>query len=244
MRVIITATLMAAGLWFPIVAEQPDMTCEEYGVALQSAQQREQIARGECAKQVIQIDSLKSQIAQIEQRIAVVIENIYSVLGITEHDVANVEFALSEMQNSLNTIRLFSSDELGVHKQEIREIEARFSVLQAKRVCLLHRVAVKVSGVESALASVKAQLLQATAPAPSPSDVSTKYTVLKSGSARNLSKIAESVYGDQYEWPRIYRANKLFIDKWYLIYKNRSGDLNIMRPQDFLLPGWTLEIPR
>ena len=244
MRILITAALIAAGLWFPIAAQQREMTYAEYRGELQSALQRERTARQEITALQAQIDSLRSQVAQVERRIAAVIQEQYAILGITEQDVASAQAVLADLGNALNQYLLLSPDELRRRSPEIGDLEARLAALKAKKVCLLYGVAEKVSEVESALWAVKAQLRQATAPPATSPVPSTRYTVLRSGTARNLSKIAESVYGDQYEWPRIYRANKNFIDKWYIIYKNRTDELEIMRPQDFLLPGWTLEIPR
>jgi nucleoid-associated protein YgaU len=95
------------------------------------------------------------------------------------------------------------------------------------------------------LLQVKTQLEMALGrPQENPRVSDSTYTVGTSGNGRSLWEIAGEVYNDQYQWPRIYRANRTFIDRWFVRYKTSTGNGEILRPQDFLVPGWTLEIPR
>jgi hypothetical protein len=246
MRVLCSAVLLTGGLLFPVFSEKPDMTWEQYLAELNSVVLREKTTRESIAGEQALIESLKQQIFQMQQRIAGVIQEKYRILGITEPDVTNAESELADIQSGLRQFAYVSNDALIPRRQEIQQLDNRFNALKAKRVCLLYRVAEKVREVEPALSQVLQQLGQALAAPPkvmAPAAWST-YTIGPSGTGRNLSQIAAELYGDQYQWPRIYRANKAMIDKWYEQYKAGTDSAKISRPQDFVLPGWTLEIPR
>lgn len=248
MRALLTAVLFAAGLLFPVFAQKPEMTYEQYLTELNTVIQRENAAREAITVEQARIDSLNQQISQLSLRIAGVIQEQYTILGITEQDVTNAEIELTGIASALRDYVNASNETLTAHRQEIEQLDTRFGALKDKRICLLFRIAEKARDVDAILAQVLQQLKQASAvqqkPVAEPPAAPTTYIVGRSGTALNLSQIARDVYGDQYQWPRIYRANKALVDKWYARYKNSVDSLGIGRPQDFVLPGWTLEIPR
>lgn len=242
---VLCATVLLTGVLFPVFSQKQEMTWEQYLSELNSVVQREKTARENIAGEQARMESLKQQISQLQLRIAGVIQEIYAILGITELDVTNAETELADIQNALRQFAYISNDEMVPRRQEIEQLDTRFNALKAKRVCLLYRIAEKVREVEPALSQVLQQLRQALAAPPKVAAPATStYTVGPSGTGRNLSQIARELYGDQYQWPRIYRANKAMIDKWYERYKAGTDSVKITRPQDFVLPGWTLEIPR
>lgn len=245
MRVICATVLLAGGLLFPVFSQKQEMTYERYLTELNAVVQREKTAREEIAGEQARIESLRQQISALDLRIAGVIQETYTILGITELDVNNAEIELSSMKSILGQLVDLSNIELVSRRQEAEQLDARFNALKGKRVSQLFRVAEKMREIEPLLSQVLRQLHQALAgskPANATFSTST-YTVGLQGRGKNLSQIAAELYGDQYQWPRIYRANKTLIDKRYERYKNSVDSLKIIRPQDFVLPGWTLEIP-
>jgi nucleoid-associated protein YgaU len=244
MRVLCTTVLLAGGLLFPVFSQKQEMTQDQY--LTEFATGYEKPVREKIAGEQARIESLRQQLSQLDQRIAGVIQEKYAILGITEADVNNAEIELSSIKAAFQQSAYLSNEELAARRQEIEQLDTRFNALKAKQVCLLFRVAEKVRDVEPVRSQVLQQLrlAQAAPQKTSPAQASSTYTVGQNAKALSLSQIAGELYGDQYEWPRIYRANKALIDKWYARYKNRVDSLKITRPQDFVLPGWTLEIPR
>jgi hypothetical protein len=244
MRVFCTMMLLAGGLLFPVFSQKQEMTQDEY--LTEFATGYEKPAREEIAGEQARIESLRQQLTQLDQRIAGVIQEKYAILGITGADVNNAEIELSSIKATLLQSANLSNGEPAARRQDIEQLDTRFNALKAKKVCLLYRVAEKVRDVEPVLSQALQQLRQAPPALSNTSSwqASSTYTVGQGAKALSLSQIAGELYGDQHQWPRIYRANKSLVDKWYARYKNSADSLKITRPQDFVLPGWTLEIPR
>jgi nucleoid-associated protein YgaU len=223
-----------------------ELTYNEYLTELNAVTVREKTAREGVAREQAQVENLKQQIAQVKDRIASAIQEKYSILGITEEDVVEAEAELDRLRIAFEQYQVLSGDDLLLQKTAVNSYKTIFDVLSIKPVSRLYRVAAKIREVESALKRVLAEIETATGrqrETPVMSYSTSTYTVGSSGSARNLWEVAREVYNDQYQWPRIYRANKKHIDRRFNRYKSVTGG-GIARPQDFLVPGWVLEIPQ
>jgi nucleoid-associated protein YgaU len=239
------ALLLWAGVLSAVCAKERDMTYDEYLTELNGVIAQEKNAREGIAREQAMIENLRQQIAQIDLRIASVIQEQYAILGITEQDVLNAGQELASFRSSFERFLLMTDDELLARRQEVRAQESKFSALKSKRVCMLRRIAALVNDAASLLLQVKIRIEGAQArPAVTARSAPSRYTVGKSGSGRNLWEIAGEVYDDHCQWPRIYRANKKRIDRLFERYKVHSGDGTIRRPQDLVVPGWTLVIPQ
>lgn len=237
--------LCLVGSSAPVVAQERDLTYSEYLATLHQVVAREKNAREEIAREQGLIENLRQQIAQINLRIASVIEEKYRILGITERDVLDAEAQLGDFKTVFQRYLFMPDEELAGRRSECASHEANFTAFRSKRVCLLYRVAAMADDAAAVLAQVRLRLenLRVRSTQPVRGDL-TRYTVGESGAAGTLWEIANEVYRDPYQWPRIYRANKRRIDRWFERYTSRSGNGSIKRPQDFVLPGRTLEIPQ
>jgi nucleoid-associated protein YgaU len=54
----------------------------------------------------------------------------------------------------------------------------------------------------------------------------------------------KEVYGNAAEWQRLYEANRPQINENYARYKEKTGTGKYDRPEDYILPGQVLTIPR
>jgi|WetSurMetagenome_2_1015567.scaffolds.fasta_scaffold164979_3 hypothetical protein len=237
--------LLGAGVLSIVLAKEREMTYDAYLNELNRVITQEKNAREGIAREQGMIENLRRQIAEIELRIASVIQEQYAILGITEQDVYNARQQLDAFRSSFERFLLMTDDELLARQQEVNVQASSFSRLKLKRVCMLRRVAILVNDAASLLLQVKIRVEGAHArPAVTPLNALSQYTVGKSGSGRNLWEIAGEMYNDQRQWPRIYRANKKRIDRLFERYEVHSGDGMIRRPQDLVVPGWTLVIPQ
>ncbi|MBN1131276.1 MAG: hypothetical protein JXA71_19965 [Chitinispirillaceae bacterium] len=246
MRAFGAVILLAMGTLSAASLQEREMTYEHYLTELNAVIAREKNAREGIAREQALIENLKQQIARIHVRIASVIRELYALIGITEQDLLNAESELEDLSAVFQQFLLSSGEDLLRRKSDIKLHAERFDALRKKRVCLLSRLAARVREVDAAVVRVLAMVENATGHQRETgiSFSSSSYTVGTSGRARNLWELAEEVYNDQYQWPRIYRANKKRIDRRFERYKSGAANGGIRRPQDFLVPGWTLEIPR
>jgi hypothetical protein len=229
----------------PVLSKERDMTYEEYLKTLHSVIAQEKSAREGIAREQGLIENLKQQVSQIQLRIASVIQELNSILGVTEQDVLNAEAELNGFGSAFQQYLFMNDDDLMGKRSEIANQESRFASLRAKRVCLLYRLAALAQTAATSLSQLKRRLENVRSnPVTVPRSDMTHYTVGKNGLGSNLWDIAGEVYNDPYQWPKIYRANKRRIDQWFEHYKSISDDGMIRRPQDFLLPGRTLVIPQ
>jgi nucleoid-associated protein YgaU len=237
--------LLCAGVLSTVLAKEREMTYDEYLTRLNGVIAQEKNAREGIAREQAMIENLRQQIAQVDLQITSVIQEQYAILGITEQDVLNAGQELASFRASFEQFLLLTNGELLARRQEVLAQESNFSALKSKRVCMLRRIAALVNDAATLLLQIKIRLEGAQVrPAVTARSAPSQYTVGRSGNGRNLWEIAGEVYNDHFQWPRIYRANKRRIDRLFERYQVRSGDGIIQRPQDLIVPGWTLAIPQ
>lgn len=233
------AKIAIAGLFFAsvVLAAKTDMTYEEYEVALAAAQQREKVAKESIAQEQAKIESLKQQLAEMDQRIAAIIQEKYDILGITEQDVIDAENEIASIRQELELLLGLTPDELLRRMSDIKKQEARIAALRAKPVSYLWRIRDQLLDLDGLLARVKANL----------PDKAGSYTVrLIPGRRDCLYRIAEydQIYSDPTQWPRLYRGNKGTIDGGYNRYLQLVEEPKYSRAEDLIFPGQVLDVPR
>lgn len=219
------------------VAQETEMTYEEYEMALAAAQEREKTAREQIAQVQAEIESLKQQIAEVESQIAQAIQDKYDILGITEQDVIDAENEIASIRQELELLLSLSPEELEDRISDIEKLEARIAALKAKPVSYLWRIRDQIVEIESLLERVKANL----------PDKPSQYTVqLIPGNRDCLYRISgyDFIYGDPTQWPRIYRANQTLINSAYQQYVRRVEEPKYERAEDLIFPGQEFDIPR
>ena len=214
-----------------------EMTYEQYEMELAGVQQRERVAREEIAQEQSLIEGLRRQLAELDERIAAVIQEKYDILGITEQDVIDAENEIASIRQELELLLGLTPDELEKRIADIRALEARIARLKAKPVSYLWRIRDQIRSLESLLQRVLANL----------PDKPSSYTVRLIPERRDcLYRIAqyENIYSDPTQWPRIYRANKGLIDGAFQRYQRNVEESKYSRPEDLIFPGQVLDIPR
>jgi nucleoid-associated protein YgaU len=212
------------------------MTYEQYEQELARVQQLEKVTKEQIAAEQAAIESLKQQIADVERRIAEVIQEIYTILGITEADVVAAENEIASIRQELQFLLGLPPQELVKYKADIKKLEKRIADLKAKPVSYLWRIRDQIQEMESMLERLKANF---------PTD--NTYTVQMNPGRRDcLYRISgfTQIYGDATQWPRIYRANKSQIDAGYQGYLKNNEQPKYSRAEDLIFPGQVLDIPR
>ena len=251
------ALLVAAVLVFEISAQESKLTVEPYEAEMASLQQRGQTAREQIAQEQAKIEKLKQKLTETGEKIASVTGQIFSKLGISEQDLVTAENELVSIHENLQHLSTLSLSE--IPKDKIAEIESTLEPWKSSGVASLKRISLRIGVIEEMLVRLKSAVLSYVPPSKgdtvktlenkvltgptvtdSPQNFDT-YTVRGAGEAESLFRIARTVYGDPLEWPRIYRANKALIDA---NFKKCEGKVKISEPQDLILPGQVLQIPR
>jgi nucleoid-associated protein YgaU len=239
MKRMVAGLSMCLLLAVPLMAKSADteMTYEDFEMKLAEVQQRERVAQQGIAEEEGLIAQLKQQLAEIDERIAAVIQEKYDILGITEQDVIDAENELASIRQELELMLGLMPDELAKRINDIKTQEARIAALKKKPVSYLWRIRDQIRDVESLLERVKANL----------PDKPMQYTVRLIPERRDcLWRISEyqEIYNDPAQWPTIYRANKGMIDGGFERYQRNVEEPKYSRASDLIFPGQVLDIPR
>ncbi|MFQ5676909.1 MAG: hypothetical protein ACE5G1_13515, partial [bacterium] len=103
---------------------QEEMTMKEYKAQLLEWQNRETAAKDEIAKCDGDIQSLNSQIADLNNQIQGVWNDIYAAIGVSEADVNAYRQKLDDFDRDLSALGALSAEDLFKRRKEIDEIEA------------------------------------------------------------------------------------------------------------------------
>jgi nucleoid-associated protein YgaU len=196
---------------------QEKMSMEDYEAQLAQWQQRETDAKAAIARIEAEIEALKADISQADADITACWDEIYSMVGSDEAGVKAFINDLKGLQSRVNGLMALSPEELFRRKGELAEIEAEFAKMKENDMYALSSVRNVGAEVEAGIAQLKAKM---------PKAVYDDYIVMRGD---YLWKIAgkSDIYGDPYQWMRIYSSNKDMISDPDLIY-----------------PDWVLKIQR
>jgi nucleoid-associated protein YgaU len=238
MKRTVISTLVLA-LAFSVFAAKTEMTYEEYEQALAQAEQQEKTAKEGVAQEQAKIEALKQRLTELDQQIAQVIQEKYSILGITEQDVTNAENEIASIRQDLDLLNSLLPEELAKRTGDIKKDEARIAALKTRPVSYLWKIRDKIKDLEQLVEQLKAKI-------PTNSKAN-GYTVKDNPGKRDcLWRISEYdfIYGDAAQWPKIYTANKSLIDGSYNRYVKKAADPKYTRSEDLIFPGQELDIPR
>ena len=267
-KVLLTATVLNVQVF-----AQSELTRSQYQTELTSVQEREVGAREQIAQEQSRIQLLKKELAEKEKAIAAKKQKKYSFLGIQEQDVVVAESELDNLLNTVRHLAYGQNEDQQSKWRDIEVIETRLSNLQESPVSNLKQISEAIKKLESMISEIKSSFAvsytpdsmahqtvtdsfgssvhsasesQITNPSPDTAYLHAETYVVKnsSGEPETLFKIAAAVYGDPYEWPKIYRANQDKIDAYYQKTMKSSPGQKYSKPQDLIFPGLVLIIPR
>ena len=190
---------------------QEKMSMEEYQAQLTQWQQREAKAKADLEKCQNDIEQLKAQIASTEEEIKTVWKEIYDLLGVTEADVNAFRQELENLERQVDGLAALSPEELFKRRKEIDAAEAKLNELKQSKIALLSEMQDRIARIEGKIAQLRAKL---------PKAVYDEYTVVRGDYLWKISGKPD-IYGDPYQWMRIYTYNRDQIKDPDLIYPDQ-----------------------
>jgi hypothetical protein len=241
---------------------------------LDSVMQRELVVREQIALEQVKIENLKQDIQTYSEKVDDARKKRLSLLGTDEQgyltvcsSLDNVIFQLqtffsagvSDMvqnQQIIDSLFSFSNNlKKTTRYARIDSLAAKMRVIEELYSKLANAVAeeLKKSSVplstDNADSILTGQLLDNQESTRISSDgLVNSWTVssVEGKKRESLFKIAgyPQVYGDPYQWKKIYSANKELIDNNYKRYQKLQNADATINPQDVIFPGQVLKIPR
>ena len=230
----------------PLYAAIAVLTYNQYETQLTQALEREKTAKQQIAGEQSGIESLKGQIADLEQKIAALQTEKYSILRITEADVASAQNEIAYIAQAMDELEALSPEDLLKRKNDVDAAQVRIDALKRKPAALLWKIRDRVGPLSDRLERIKARLGQQPPAAPVAEALSSYTVKLVPGNRESLSRIAsyDFIYGSAVKWPTLYRSNQSIIDNKYDRYVKHATDPKYSRAADLIYPGQVLDIPR
>lgn len=203
----------------PPPASKPDeeLTCDE-------ADSRIAQFRAANATQATKLAGVRGDVAKLESDLAAEVQalkkcndDIYSLMGATEADVAAFRQKLGQLEGRVREMQRLSDDQLADRQDEVRGLESQLNDLRRERVSVLPEFFDRVIALGRDIKGLyREKKIKG-------------YVVGTWAENRdclwNIAGRAE-IYADPFQWPKIWQANTALI-------KN----------PDVIQPGWTLTVP-
>ncbi len=215
---VVAKTLFACSLLVVLIlgtdiclAQDQEMKMDEYNAQLLEWANREQTAQDEIAKLNGEIESLKSQIADIDGQTKDTWAEIYRTIGTDEAGVNAFRTELNNLDRQLNALGSLSPEELFKRRKELDAIEAKIQEHKTNRIAVLSEMMDKIATLEGKTAQLRAKM---------PKGMYDEYIVIRGDYLWKISKKSD-IYGDPLQWVRIYSYNQDQIQDPDLIYPDR-----------------------
>jgi nucleoid-associated protein YgaU len=194
MRTFARSLLLCAVISAASLAATTEMTYDQYVTTLADVQQKEKGSKEEIAQEQAKIEGLKQQISGVEQQVSSTVQEKYSVLGVTEQDIANAEGELSSIRQELETLSALMPEDLTKRVSDIKAQQTRLEDFKKKPVSYLWTIAQKVREVEPLVQ----QTIDRVPPPPPPPQIVVSTTGSKKPVSRQIP--APSEYGSSYSY--------------------------------------------
>jgi nucleoid-associated protein YgaU len=200
------------------VFAQEKMTMEEYNAQLAEWQNREKVAKDAGTKTEGEIDALKKEIAAADEETNKEWQEIYALLGTDEAGIREYMSTLENLEAEVDALSRLSPDELYQRKSELDSIEVKLAEYEKSKISALTKAQNKIADVKGKIAQLHVTLDAAQKWDP--------YVVLKGDYLWKIAK-KDDIYGDPYQWIRIYTKNR-----------------DMIKNPDLIYPDWSLKIQR
>lgn len=145
-----------------------------------------------------EIAELNTEIVSVQGQIDAEWAEIYAMLGTDKAGVESYRSYLMSIESEIDGLSMLSPEDLFRRQDEIDEIAMRIEEAKADNIAKLTEMENKLAELDRNLAALKAKV---------PANIYDQYTVVKGDFLWKISK-SDEIYGDPYQWMRIYTVNK------------------------------------
>jgi len=191
--------------------EERKMKMDEYKAELTGFQAREADATTKLTTLQAEIDDLNNQIAEAQSQIGATWDEIYATLGTDKAGVEAYRANLETIDGQIDGLAALSPEDLFRRQDEIEGIEKRLEEAKGDNIAHLTEMENKLTELDGKLVALKSKV---------PANIYDQYTVVRDDYLWKISKNDE-IYGDPYQWIRIYCVNKDQIKDPDLIYPDQ-----------------------
>ena len=214
LSLVVALLLTATGLF---AQDERKVKMDEYKAQLAEMQSREAAANERSAELKAEIAELEAQIAGVQAQIDAEWEIVYALIGTDKASVEAYRTELQDMDAQLDALAALSAEDLFQQKNEIKDVEANIAEMKESNLAILTEMQDSFAALETKIADLRAKM---------PKNMYDQYSVIKGDYLWKISK-NDDIYGDPYQWIRIYCENKDQIKDPDLIHPEQV--LNIAR---------------
>ena len=191
--------------------EERKMKMDEYKASLAESQTKEADAQARITELEGEIDALNAEITGIQGQIDANWDEIYAMLGTDKAGQEAYVAELEALESELDGLAALSPEELFRQKDELFDIEKKIEEARTNKLAMITTNDNKLADLEGQVAALKAKM---------PANIFDQYTVVDNDYLWKIAK-KDEIYGDAFQWIRIYSVNKDQIKDPDLIYSDQ-----------------------
>lgn len=208
---ILSFGLLLAALSSPAVAQEK-MSMDQYRQQLAEWQKREADAKAAIPQVDAEIAALKAELASLDQQISKEWDDIYAMIGTDRAGVEAYRNDLKSLEAEVDGLMALSPEELFKRRAEIDALQARLNEMKKSRISVLSEMQDTIARIEGKLTQLRSRM---------PKAIYSEYNVQRGDYLWRISG-KQDIYGDPYQWMRIYSYNRDQIKDPDLIYPNQT----------------------
>ncbi|MCL4705316.1 LysM peptidoglycan-binding domain-containing protein [bacterium] len=208
---ILSFGLLLAALSSPAVAQEK-MSMDEYRQQLAEWQKREADAKAAIPQVDAEIAVLKAELASLDQQITKEWDDIYAMIGTDRAGVDAYRNDLKSLEAEVDGLMALSPEELFKRRAEIDALQARLDEMKKSKISVLSEMQDNIARIEGKLTQLRSRM---------PKAIYSEYNVQRGDYLWRISG-KQDIYGDPYQWMRIYSYNRDQIKDPDLIYPNQT----------------------
>lgn len=199
--------LLLTALTGPVVAQEK-MTMDEYRQQLAEWQKREADAKAEIPKVEAEITALKAELAALDEQLNKEWDDIYAMVGTDRAGVEAYRNDLKSLEAEVDGLMALSPEELFKRRAELDALQARLDEMKKSKIGQLSEMQDNIARIEGKMTQLRGRM---------PKAIYTEYNVQRGDYLWKISG-KQDIYGDPYQWMRIYSYNRDQIKDPDLIY--------------------------